>query len=375
MVLKRLSLFNFRNYHEITIDFFEGINILYGENGAGKTNILEAIYFLAITKSFRTNIERHLVSSKQNMFRIKGEFENAQGRAFESSIAYALTEGKRLIVNSQKISKFTDYVGEVPTVLLSPDDLNLSQGSPQQRRRFIDLLLCQSHKLYMHHLMQYNRSLKQRNQLLQQERVDDQLLDSWEENLIQNGVEIILKRRETVQYLSDLVKQYYQALSGREDKVKIIYQCNVEDAKAGSGAADALRAAYQKQFEKNRAQEKESGFTRIGPHRDELLFLINGKPMKTYASQGEHKTMVIALKLAEFYYLQQQRTEAPLLLFDDIFGELDANRIRLMLSQLSHFGQVFVTTTSKNFFEKVGEFSRPIRYFQVKNGEVYAEAA
>lgn len=374
MVLKRLSLVNFRNYHEITIDFFKGINIIYGENGVGKTNILEAIYLLAITKSFRTNIERHLVLSKQNMFRIKGAFENAQGRAFESSIAYALAEGKRLIVNSQRISRFTDYVGEVPTVLLSPDDLNLSQGSPQQRRRFIDLLLCQSHKLYMHHLMQYNRSLKQRNQLLQSEKTDDQLLHSWEENLIKNGVEIIRKRRETVQYLSDLVKQYYQALSGRDDKVKILYQCNVDDSAGDSAQADIGRA-YRTQFEKNRAPERESGFTRVGPHRDELLFLINGKPMKTYASQGEHKTMVIALKLAEFYYLQKQRAEAPLLLFDDIFGELDANRIRLMLNQLSDFGQVFVTTTSRNFFEKVGDFSRPVRYYQVKNGEVYVEAA
>jgi len=370
MVLKHLSLTNFRNYQETKIDFFNGINIIYGENGAGKTNILEAIYYLALTKSFRTNIERHLIFNKQNMFRIKGEFKDAQGRAFNSSIAYALKEEKRLVVNSQKISKFSDYVGEVPTVLLAPADLNLSQGSPQQRRRFIDLLLCQSHKLYLHHLMQYNRSLKQRNQILQAEKPDTQLLYSWEENLIKNGIEIIRKRKDTVQYLSESVKNFYLSLSNKEDKIKIIYQSNL----VGNEIAD-IESEYRKQFELNRSQEIETGYTKIGPHRDELLFLIKGKPMKTYASQGEHKTFIIALKLAEFFYLQKQRGQAPILLFDDIFGELDANRIQLMLNQLSEFGQVFVTTTSRSFFDKAENFSRPVQYFHVQNGEVFVEAA
>lgn len=370
MRLKHLALFSFRNYREIKIEFFNGINIIYGENGSGKTNILEAIYFLALTKSFRTSSERHLVLNNENMFRIKGEFEKAQGRAFECLIAYTLTEGKRLVVNSQKISKFSDYIGEVPTVLLAPSDLTLSQGSPQQRRRFIDLLLCQSHKLYLHHLIQYNRSLRQRNQILQSEKVDRQLLYSWEENLIRNGIEIIEKRTETIQYLSELVKGHYQSLSGKDDKIKIVYQSNVE----GKNGSD-IKTAYRRQFEISRAQEIESGYTKVGPHRDELLFLIKGKPMKTFASQGEHKTFIIALKLAEFLYLQKQRSEAPILLFDDIFGELDAGRIQLMLDQLSDFGQVFVTTTSKNFFNKVESLSREVRYFHVQNGEVLVEAA
>ena len=370
MHLKHLALFKFRNYQETKIDFFNGINIIYGENGSGKTNILEAIYFLALTKSFRTSSERHLVLNNQNMFRIKGDFENAQGRAFECLIAYTLTEGKRLVVNSQKISKFSDYIGEVPTVLLAPSDLTLTQGSPQQRRRFIDLLLCQSHKLYLHHLMQYNRSLKQRNQILQSEKVDKQVLYSWEENLIRNGIEITKKRDEVVQYLSELVKNYYLSLSGKDDKIKIVYQSNIQ----GINRADS-EAAYRQQFEINRSQEIESGFTKVGPHRDELLFLNKGKPMKTFASQGEHKTFIIALKLAEFFYLQKHRSEAPIFLFDDIFGELDASRIHLMLNQLSDFGQVFVTTTSKNFFEKVENFPREVRYFHVQNGGVLVEAA
>lgn len=369
MHLKHLTLFNFRNYQETKIDFFKGINIIYGENGAGKTNILEAIYFLALTKSFRTSSERNLVLNKQNMLRIKGEFESAQGRAFDCSIAYALTEGKRLVVNSQKLLKFSDYIGEVPTVLLEPSDLTLSQGSPQQRRRFLDLLLCQSHKLYLHYLIQYNRSLKQRNQILQSEKHDNQLLYSWEENLIKNGVEIIKKRKETVRYLSETVKDYYQSLSNTDDKIKIIYQSNVEEE-----ANQTLESGYRQQFALKRAQEIEVGYTKVGPHRDELLFLLKGKPMRLFASQGEHKTFIIALKLAEFFYLQQHRSETPILLFDDIFGELDANRIQLMLNQLSDFGQVFVTTTSKNFFDKAENFASPVKYFKVQKGEVSVEA-
>ncbi len=232
--------------------------------------------------------------------------------------------------------------------------------------------------------MQYNRSLKQRNQILQSEKKDDQLLYSWEENLIKNGIQIIKKRKEMAQYLSELVNNYYQSLSNKDEKVKIIYQSNVEDSSRGTGSSankgeeknDAdIEAAYRQQFELNRSKEKETGYTRVGPHRDELLFLLKGKPMKTYASQGEHKTFIIALKLAEFYYLQRHRSEAPILLFDDIFGELDANRIQLMLNQLSNLGQVFATTTSKSFFDKVEDFSRPIKYFHVQNGEVLVEAA
>ncbi|MFQ5584084.1 MAG: DNA replication/repair protein RecF, partial [Calditrichia bacterium] len=212
MLLKHLVLSDFRNYPNLEVYFFDGIHILHGENGAGKTNILEAIYYLALTKSFRTNTDKHLIFNKASMFRIQGEFELTQGRLFNSSIAYSLAGGKRLVVNSQKIAKFSDYIGEIPAVLLAPSDLQLSQGAPYLRRRFIDVLLCQSHKLYLHHLVQYNRSLRQRNQLLQAESVDEKLLESWDENLVTNGAEIIRKRQSTVESLSGIVREYYQSL-------------------------------------------------------------------------------------------------------------------------------------------------------------------
>lgn len=365
MQLKRLALLNFRNYTDAEIEFADGVNVIYGENGAGKTSILEAIHYLALTKSFRAGTDKHLVSNKADMCRVQGEFADANGNTTRTTIAYALDSGKHLTVNGQKMQIFSEYIGDVPVVLLHPADLNLSQGGPQLRRRFLDVLLSQSSKVYLHSLMQYNRSLRQRNLLLQQPNCDVELLKSWEENLISHGVAVIRKRQQAATELSELVKQYYKALSQKDHNGKIIYQCNVS---AENG--QELETVYRNLFAKKRAGEIEQGTTIVGPHRDDLLFLLNGKAMKTYASQGEHKTWVISLKLAEFHHLEAQQHQAPILLFDDIFGELDANRIRQMLEQLSTIGQVFVTTTSRNFFDKIQRFDTPTHYYHVQNGSV-----
>ena len=368
MQLARLSLLNFRNYREANIHFFDGVHVIYGENGAGKTTILEAIHYLALTKSFRTAVDKHLIFDKEKMFRIQGDFTNRQGQAIHTTIAYSRDSGKHLTANGQKLQKFSEYIGEVPVVLLHPADLSLSQGSPQQRRRFLDILLSQSSKLYLHHLIQYNRSLKQRNQLLlksQEAPLDPQLLISWEENLIHHGAEIIRKRQESVVRLSELVKSFYGQLSRKADQIKIIYQRSVPEQKG-----EDLHDTYRRLFAEKRSREQAYGSTIIGPHRDDLLFLINGRPAKAYASQGEHKTFVIALKLGEFQHLEQQRDQAPILLFDDIFGELDAGRIEEMLNQLSDIGQVFVTTTSRNFFDKISHFKHTTHYYAVQNGTI-----
>lgn len=368
MQLTRLTLLNFRNYQQAEVKFHNGVHIIYGENGSGKTSILEAIYYLALTKSFRTTIDKNLILNTEDMFRIQGEFRTSQEQAINSMIAYTPEMGKTLTVNGQKSSKFSDYIGDVPVVLLHPADLSLSQGGPSQRRRFLDILLSQSSKLYLHHLIQYNRSLRQRNRLLSNaegKKFDLQLLKSWEENLINHGVEIIRRRSETAVQLSGQVKNYYQELSRKEDNVKIVYRSNLQQQEG-----EELSQAFQRVFDQKRSQEQEYGTTLFGPHRDDLLFLLNGKPMKDYASQGEHKTFIIALKLAEFHHLEQQRLQPPILLFDDIFGELDADRIHQMLQKLSNIGQVFVTTTSRNFFDKVQDFSMPTHYYRAEMGTI-----
>lgn len=376
MLLEKLTLANFRNYSSAALSFHDGIHIIFGENGAGKTSILEAIHYLALTKSFRTTVDKHLVLNQEKMFRIQGEFRSADGQLLSTAIAYDNGNGKHLTVNGQKARKFSEYIGDVPVVLLHPADLSLTQGGPSQRRRYLDILLSQSNRIYLHDLIQYNRSLRQRNRMLQAPGSDPQLLAAWEENLVNSGTDIIIKRRNTVEMLSQYIEEFYQVLSNSADQIQASYRTNVNSSESDKNetpeATEEIGAAYRRLFEQKRRQEQAYGTTLIGPHRDDIHLTINGRPVKDVASQGEHKTLVIALKLAEFKYLQQQRQQAPILLFDDIFGELDAGRIQLMLHQLSTIGQVFVTTTSETFFDKIKAFDRPTHYYRVADGSVTA---
>lgn len=365
MILTRLEIVNFRNYPKAEVDFRTGTNVLYGKNGQGKTNILESIFYLALTKSFRTNRDQNLILSDTAYFRIQGEFTTAQGRRHTCSMAYSPTNGKRLTLNGERIQRFTDYIGTVPLVLLAPSDLATSQQGPQKRRQFLNLMLSQSSRLYLHHLLEYKRALKQRNSLLQQERPDENLLISWEDALIQNGMVLIEKRREAAAVLSDEVKSYYQQLSGSGEKTKIIYQSSFHFS-----GEENIEEAYREAFRQNRSKDLVLGTTTVGPHRDDLLFLINGKPLRTVGSQGEHKTFVIALKMAEFNYVRRMQKEPPILLFDDIFGELDAERITNMIRSLSDIGQVFITTTSAKFFDKLNTWSGETSFYQIIEGTV-----
>ena len=365
MVLTFLKLVNFRNYLQAEIHFKDGILVLFGENGQGKTNILESIYYLALTKSFRTSNDLNLILNGQEYFRIQGELVNHQGRKFTASMAYSRTEGKRLVFNNQKVQKFSDYIGNIPVVLLAPSDLDISQGGPQRRRQFLDVMLSQASKLYLYHLIQYRRSLRQRNALLQSDKFDKNLLQSWEEALVENGISLIQERLKALQVLEDRVRKHYQELSGSQDKIKLIYRGSFSATREQD-----LPQVFRRALELNREKDMSLGTTSIGPHRDDVLFLINGKPLRAVGSQGEHKTFVIALKIAEFHFLRGVQDESPILLFDDIFGELDAGRISNMISSLSEIGQVFITTTSPDFFGKVKQWDQNITFYEISRGTV-----
>ncbi len=306
MNLTALKLVNFRNYREVQIDFNAGTNVLFGKNGQGKTNILESVYYLALTKSFRNSSDQNLILYNENFFRIQGEFQTSQGRQGSTAIAYSTSEGKRLTHNRQRIQKFSDYIGTIPVVLLAPSDLQVSQGSPQLRRQFLDIMLSQASQLYLHHLVQYRRSLKQRNSLLQTEEQEPALLHSWEEALVQNGTVLIRKRLEAVAELDEIVKSHYRQLSGTADKTKIVYRSPVS-LKSSEQIADSFR----EKLAGSRERDFHLGTTTVGPHRDDMLFLINGKPLRVVGSQGEHKTFVISLKMAEFRFLKNSQQEAP----------------------------------------------------------------
>jgi DNA replication and repair protein RecF len=306
-----------------------------------------------------------LILNTENYFRIEGEFSTKQGRKLSSSIAYSPPNGKRLNLNNQNVPKFADYIGTIPLVLLAPSDLEISQAGPHRRRQFLDIMLSQASQLYLHNLLQYRRAQRQRNLLLQQEHMDENEIFAWDEALVQHGSALIEKRIETIRELDERVKYFYQKLSGSEDKVKLIYQASF-NLKNTMKMEEAFLAGLQHSASKDR----QTGTTSIGPHRDEVLFLINGKPLRWMGSQGEHKTFIIALKMAEYEYLKSNQKNLPLLLFDDIFGELDQNRIINMIRALNEIGQVFITTTSPNFFSKVEKWSNDTSFYEIQSGQV-----
>jgi DNA replication and repair protein RecF len=365
MFLNKLYLTRFRNYRDQNINFHSGTNILCGNNGQGKTNIIESIYYLALTKSFRTNNDQNLILSSESFFRIQGDFTTKQGRKLTSAIAFSASEGKRLNYDHQRIQKFSDYIGSIPIVLLAPSDLDITQGGPQQRRKFLDIMLSQASKTYLYHLLQYRRSLKQRNLLFQQTELDDHLLQAWEEALVQHGTILIEKRIEALEKLDALVKGFYTQMSGGSEKIKLVYQSTFP-LKDQQKIPELYHQALKQNFEKDLLSQS----TGIGPHRDDILFLISGKSLKAVGSQGEHKTFIIALKMAEYHYLQSVRKNLPLLLFDDIFGELDAERIGNMITSLSQIGQVFITTTSANFFGKLTSWKGQTAFYHIQQGTV-----
>ncbi|MBN2365107.1 MAG: DNA replication/repair protein RecF [Calditrichaeota bacterium] len=365
MILKKLNLTHFRNYNKENIVFKPGTNILFGKNGQGKTNILESIYYLSLTKSFRTNTEQNLILNTEDFFRIQGQFLNEQDREMDVSIAYSPTDGKRLTYNNQRVLKFSDYIGQIPIVLLAPSDLEISQGGPYRRRQFLDIMLSQASQLYLHHQLQFRRALKQRNQLLQEENVYHDVLNSWDEALVQQGTLVIEKRLEAIEKLDSIVKEYYKLLSGTEDKVKLVYRSSfpLKDA-------EDIAIAFRNILFKQREKDLQLKTTTIGPHRDDILFLINGKALRWVGSQGEHKTFIISLKMAEYQFLRNIQHRLPLLLFDDIFGELDAGRITNMISTLSEIGQVFITTTSPYFWGKIKSWEGNTSFYEIESGRI-----
>jgi DNA replication and repair protein RecF len=365
MVLTRLKLEKFRNYRREEIQFNLGTNILFGNNGQGKTNILESLYYLSLTKSFRTNNDQNLILNGENFFSIQGSFISDQGRKNSCMVSFSLTDGKHLNHNRQKIQKVADYIGTIPVVLLAPSDLDISQGGPQKRRQFLDIMLSQSSKLYLHHLLQYRRSLRQRNFLLQKENKTREELHAWEDALIENGSIIVSKRLEALEHLEVLVKEYYRTMSGTDEKIKMVYQSSIP-SKQPNELEEIYRAAMGKNFEK----DVEIQTTSVGPHRDDILFLKDGKVLRWLGSQGEHKTFIISLKMAEFGYLQNIQKEPPMLLFDDIFGELDAGRITNLIKSVTNVGQVFITTTSPHFFHKVEEWNVNTHFYEIEGGTV-----
>ena len=360
MIIESIELKNYRNYDKLQMDFSHGTNILYGDNAQGKTNILEAIYVCATTKSHRGSKDKEIIQFDRDESHIK---LNVRKRDVPYRIDMHLKKNraKGVAVNGVPIKKASELFGIVNVVFFSPEDLNLIKNGPAERRRFIDLELCQLNKLYVHSLVQYNKIITQRNKLLKDImfRPDyEETLDIWDMQLVQYGREVIRCREAFVSQLNDLIGTIHRQLSGEKESLHICYEPNV--------TADM----FEDTLRKSRPSDLKQRTTLTGPHRDDLSFIINDIDIRRFGSQGQQRTAALSLKLAEIELVKKIVNDYPILLLDDVLSELDGSRQNHLLSGINHI-QTMITCTGLEDF--VNNRFRIDKIFKVVSGEVYSE--
>jgi DNA replication and repair protein RecF len=376
--IRDIHVHKFRNHTQTDTAFGEGVNALLGQNGEGKTNLLEAISYLCLTKSFFGSTDGIVLQIGEERFEVSGELEGDAGIRYHVAVTYEHSEReKEFFINRARVEKFSDVVGQFPVVVLSPESGAITTGGPVDRRRFMDFVISQASKVYLEDLLEYRRVLRQRNRVLFDSRVSrtdaTELLEPWNEELIDRGVRIVHRRHMFLAELQPLVAESYASIAGRIEEPMLKYEPSVETEEATS--EEAIRRAYVKELKRKAGEEKRFGITLVGPHRDELVLLINNLGVRSHASQGQHKTFLVALKVAEFHYLQEKRKERPILLLDDIFTELDKHRAKRLLALTESVGQAFVTTTSEGVFPADFDWANANKRFVVRRGTVEHEGA
>lgn len=346
MFLSRISLFNFKNHENLSLRFSNKINCIIGNNGVGKTNLLDAIYYLCLTKSYFNSTDQQNILFGKEFFRLEGGFKK-QEDSFELVYKLPLSKRKELLINDSLVNRLSDHVGSFPAIIISPDDGLLITGGSEERRRFLDNTISQVNHDYLDRLIQYNKILAQRNSVLKRfgetGRTDHALLDSYDHQLIPLGQQIYETRKTAVGALQPLFNRYHQEISHQRESAGFVYQSQLNEKTLEEllGASRTRDLAVQR--------------TDVGIHKDDLEFQIGENRMKRFGSQGQQKSFIIALKFAQYDYIRQHKNFAPLLLIDDIFDKLDADRSRKLVELISEngFGQVFITDTGDTHIREV----------------------
>lgn len=365
MILSLMELRNFRKHINTNLKFSEGLNYIVGGNGIGKTTVLEAVYLLCSTKSFYAK-DGEMLSFNSSEFEVKGLFNGITSDNVR--IYYNSTEGKKYyFLNDKIVTRSADVIGKFPVVTLTPDDHSITQGAPSERRRFVDSVISQASKTYLKILIDYNKTLKHRAVVLSKlsEKIIPSLLDeldAWTENLINNGSEIILHRKNFIEKFNEYIKQSYFRIMGTEEIPSIKYQ--TIDINSNENIKDKMTELLKEQ----RENEIRRGTNLIGPHRDDFVFEINGINLKTFGSQGQNKTFQTVLRFAEFFYLKDITGNTPIFLLDDVFGELDAFRASKVSEYLKEVGQAFITLTDFANFKYLSKEESDL-IIKLQNGE------
>ncbi len=340
MYIKKLSLVNFKNYTQADFTFSEKINCFIGDNGKGKTNLLDAIYYLSMCKSYFNPVDSQNINHDAEFMVIQADYQRANDHE-NVYCGMKRNKKKRFKRNNKDYKKLSEHIGLLPVVMVSPNDAVLITGGSDERRKYVDSVISQYDKPYLQHIIKYNRALMQRNQLLKDfaahRYFDNQNLEVWNIQLLQLGNSIYKKRREFINQLIPIFQKFYNHIAHNNENVSLEYQSQLHQ----NSFNDLLKNAIQK----DRAMQ----YTTVGVHKDDLLLQLEKLPMKKFGSQGQQKTYLIALKLAQFEFMKEINGMKPILLLDDLFDKLDCNRMQKIIELVSgnNFGQIFITDTDK----------------------------
>ena len=371
MKLSSLDLSDFRNYSNLKVEFGLQKNFLIGNNAQGKTNILEAIYLLCLSKSFRTRFEKEAIQFSKPSFIIKGDFSLDDGNLHKLIFQCSYDKGKEISLDRKRLNKSSELIGRFPIVVSAPDEYTLTLGPPLERRKFIDILLSQIHKKYFYDLQDYHRTIQQRNVLLADCKKTGQkknaLIEPWNQKLIDSGSQIIQYRFQFSKLLSAQLNKIYSELVSTTEQLIFEYQPNII-----FNNIERIKENFEKRLKQSFDKEIYLGTSLSGPHRDEFIFKINGREIKKYGSRGQHKTVLLALAFAEYDLIKEHRQETPIILIDDLYSEIDCKRERKIVEKLDTMGQAFITTTAKHNKETKNGNDR---YFVIDSGmiQIYSD--
>ena len=363
MILENISIINYKNIKGVNLDLSPKINCLIGHNGVGKTNFLDAIYYLSFCRSANNPIDSQIIMHDENFFMLEGNYRTEQGDIENIYCGMKRGTKKHFKRNKKEYKRLSQHIGLVPLIYVSPSDSSLIEGGSEERRRLMDVVISQYDHSYIELLSNYNKALQQRNALLKmEEEPDSSLLDIWEQEMARNGELLFQKRLAFVDELVPVFQHIYQQISGQREIVSLRYISHCQ------------RGPLLDVIQRDRFKDRAVGYSLHGVHRDDLEMLIGDFQMKREGSQGQNKTFVLALKLAQFDFLRRtSSTTTPLLLLDDIFDKLDAQRVESIVQLVSgdNFGQIFITDTNRDHLDKIlSKSNGEYKIFTVEGGDI-----
>jgi DNA replication and repair protein RecF len=360
MIIKSLELENFRNYETLSLNFDSGTNILYGDNAQGKTNILEAIYISATTKSHKSSKDRDIIKFGSDEAHIR-TYVVKDGLENRVDMHLRKSKTKGIAINGQKIKKAAQLLGLLNVVFFSPEDLSIIKDGPTQRRRFVDMELCQLDSVYLNNLNNYNKIVNQRNKLLKEMTFNPSLRDTlfvWDSQLVSYGIKIIERRKEFVEQLNDIIYDIHKKLSGGKEELRIAYEPDVEIED------------FERKISESNERDIKLKQTTVGPHRDDFSFIAGDIDIRKFGSQGQQRTAALSLKLSEIELVKKITNDTPLLLLDDVLSELDSNRQNHLLNSIGDIQTIITCTGLEEFVNNRFEINK---VFRVSNASIVQE--